>query len=285
MKISRSRKLEMYRVGDDLKVYRNLGSLPLTSYPSYIQFGLVIRITRGWARIDVNGNARYLRENELVILLPGQLVSITDMSDNFLVNGLMLSKKLFEDVLSGMPRFSPYFFFYMRSHYWYVLSRSNVDKLETFFRLVKGKALSKGAFRYDSILILFRFFYLEIYTSYQDTSVQANIRTDTRKEELAAKFFNLLMENYRENRDVAYYADKLCLSPKYLSMIVKEASGRSAKDWILEYVILEVKALLKNSTLNIQEISLRTNFSNQSSLGRFFRKHTGMSLSEYRASK
>ena len=49
-------------------------------------------------------------------------------------------------------------------------------------------------------------------------------------------------------------------------------------------IILEIKALLKNTSLNIQEIAIRTNFANQSSLGRFFRKHTGMSLSQYRMS-
>lgn len=275
----------MYSLGGDLKVCRNLEYLPLTSYPSYIQLALIVRCTKGTAVIDVNGNTRQIEENELIILLPGQLVSLDEVSSDFLVNGLLLSKKLFDDILSGIPRFSPYFFFYMRSHYWYPLSRKNVLRLETYFSLIKDKVLSRSSLRYDSIMNLFRYFFLEIYNHYQEESAEVNTKFDTRKEELANKFFNLLMNNYRENRDVAYYADKLCISPKYLSMIIKETSGKSAKDWILEYVILEVKALLKNTSLNIQEISLRTNFSNQSSLGRFFRKHTGMSLTEYRINK
>ena len=57
-----------------------------------------------------------------------------------------------------------------------------------------------------------------------------------------------------------------------------------SKDWIVEYIVLEIKALLKNTNMNIQEIAVKTNFANQSSLGRFFRKHTGMSLSQYRMS-
>ena len=73
-------------------------------------------------------------------------------------------------------------------------------------------------------------------------------------------------------------------SCSFLDMVIKETSGKSAKDWIVEYIILEIKALLKNTSLNIQEIAIRTNFANQSSLGRFFRKHTGMSLSQYRMS-
>ena len=67
-------------------------------------------------------------------------------------------------------------------------------------------------------------------------------------------------------------------------MVIKEVSGKSAKDWIVEYIVLEIKALLKNTNMNIQEIAVKTNFANKSSLGRFFRKHTGMSLSQYRMS-
>ena len=67
-------------------------------------------------------------------------------------------------------------------------------------------------------------------------------------------------------------------------MVIKEVSGKSAKDWIVEYIVLEIKALLKNTNMNIQEIAVKTNFANQSSLGLFFRKHTGMSLSQYRMS-
>ena len=273
----------MFILGDDLKVCRNLKYLPLTTFPSYIQIGLVFRCTKGNATLDVNGNIHRVKENEMIVLLPGQLISFTEISEDFLINGLLFSKRLYGDILSGIPRFSPYFYFHMRSHYWYTLSRGDVDKLETYFRLIKEKVVSRSTLRYDSILHLFRFFYLEIYNHYLMETMGMDARFNTRKEELANKFFNLLMEKYRENRDVHYYAGKLCISPKYLSMIIKETSGKSAKDWILEYVILEVKALLKNTSLNIQEISLRTNFSNQSSLGRFFRKHTGMSLSEYRA--
>lgn len=107
---------------------------------------------------------------------------------------------------------------------------------------------------------------------------------DVHKKELADKFFYLIMQHYKENREVAFYAKELCITPKYLTTIIKAVSGKSAKDWILEYIILEIKALLRDSSLNIQEIVVKTNFANQSSLGRFFRKHTGMSPSEYRKS-
>ena len=65
------------------------------------------------------------------------------------------------------------------------------------------------------------------------------------------------MKHFKENKDVAFYADKLCITSKYLTMVIKETSGKSAKDWIVEYIILEIKALLKNTSLNIQEIAIK----------------------------
>lgn len=81
---------------------------------------------------------------------------------------------------------------------------------------------------------------------------------------------------------MTFYANKLCLTPKYLSKLVKQASGRSAPDWIDEFVILEAKNMLKYSNMPIKEIVFRLNFPNQSFFYRFFKTHTGMTPSEYR---
>ena len=148
--------------------------------------------------------------------------------------------------------------------------------------MIKDKVTSQDIYRRELIIHLLRYLYLELFNAYQKESTLMTARRDTRKEELANKFFGLIMKHFKE--DVAFYADKLCITSKYLTMVIKETSGKSAKDWIVEYIILEIKALLKNTSLNIQEIAIKTNFANQSSLGRFFRKHTGMSLSQYRMS-
>ena len=75
----------------------------------------------------------------------------------------------------------------------------------------------------------------------------------------------------KENKEMSFYAKQLDITPKYLSKVIKDVSGRSAKDWIVEYTLLEIKSLLNNTTLNIQQITLDTHFSTQASLGRFFK--------------
>ena len=83
---------------------------------------------------------------------------------------------------------------------------------------------------------------------------------------------------------MGFYADKLYISPKYLSLIIKESTGRSAAEWIDEYVILEAKNLLRFSGKNIQQIAYELNFTNQSSFGKYFKHLTGMSPSEFQRS-
>ena len=97
------------------------------------------------------------------------------------------------------------------------------------------------------------------------------------------QFIKLVSEYHIQHRNVGFYADKLCLTPKYLSKLIKTATGRSAPDWIA-YVILEAKNLLKYSNVTIKEVVYRLNFPNQSVFYKFFKARTGMTPSEYRNS-
>lgn len=95
-------------------------------------------------------------------------------------------------------------------------------------------------------------------------------------------FIKLVTEHHDKERNMAFYADKLCLTPKYLSKIIKNVSGRSAPDWIDAFVILEAKNMLKYSDIPIKEIVYKLHFPNQSVFYKFFKVHTGLTPSEYR---
>ncbi|WP_289617866.1 helix-turn-helix domain-containing protein [Alistipes finegoldii] len=104
-----------------------------------------------------------------------------------------------------------------------------------------------------------------------------------RAEEYFKQFTHLLGEHFREERSVGFYARQLCITPKYLTTLIKRISGQSVSEWIDNYVILEVKTLLKYSTMSIQEIAYYLNFPNQSFFGSYFKRNTGMSPSQYKA--
>jgi AraC-like DNA-binding protein len=109
-------------------------------------------------------------------------------------------------------------------------------------------------------------------------------QTTTRSRMVLEQFIRLVGQYHTKYRNVGFYADKLCLTPKYLSKLIKTASGKSAPEWIDSYVILEAKNLLKYSDIAIKEIVYRLNFPNQSVFYKFFKARTGMTPSEYRNS-
>ena len=87
------------------------------------------------------------------------------------------------------------------------------------------------------------------------------------------------------SREVQYYADKLCITPKYLTIVTRQISGNSAANWITRSVILNAKALLSTTQLTIQQVSNKLNFPNPSFFGQYFLRHTGMTPKEFRRSK
>jgi AraC-like DNA-binding protein len=111
-----------------------------------------------------------------------------------------------------------------------------------------------------------------------------NHAPSSRSRVIYENFLKLVTEYHTQYRNVGFYADKLSLTPKYLSKLVKNESGRSAPEWIDAYVILEAKNLLKHSNIAIKEIVYKLNFPNQSVFYKFFKMRTGMTPSEYRNS-
>lgn len=95
------------------------------------------------------------------------------------------------------------------------------------------------------------------------------------------EFMALLHEHHMRERSVAFYADQMFVTPKYLSLVVKEITGKTAAQWIDELVILEAKNMLRFSEKNVQQVAYALNFPNQSSFGKYFKNLTGQSPSVY----
>ena len=273
-------------LGNEFTIHEQVRNLPLTAYPSYIHYSIIGFCLRGSAELNVHACKHLWVANELIVILPGMLASVRKRSADFLANYFVISNSLHHDVLSGICRFSIDFYFYMRSHYFYPLKGEAIKRFEYFYELICYRTAPPGSwYPRLAVVSLLRILYLDIYSDFKSNSAQISLQEDSRKMELTRQFFLLIMEHYKKKREVSFYADKLHLSPKYLTMVVKEVSGKSVRDWITEYTLLEIKALLMDSALTIQEIVNCTNFVNQSSLSRFFRKHTGMSPKAYRTLK
>ncbi|MBO5700269.1 MAG: AraC family transcriptional regulator, partial [Bacteroidales bacterium] len=108
------------------------------------------------------------------------------------------------------------------------------------------------------------------------------IQTLSRKENIIRHFMHLVEEHGMTEHNPSYYSDKLCISTQYLSIILKEVTGYTANYWIAKKITTQAKILLRTPNLTIKEITDKMRFADQSSFGKFFKKHTGMSPKKYR---
>ena len=125
----------------------------------------------------------------------------------------------------------------------------------------------------------------DILTHYLTEHPEVDSPIHNRAEEYFRQFTELLGEHYKHERSVGFYARQLCITPKYLTTLIKRISGKSVSEWIDNYVILEAKTLLKYSNMSVQEIAYDRKFPTPSFVGSYFKRNAGMSPSQYKAKK
>ena len=123
--------------------------------------------------------------------------------------------------------------------------------------------------------------YFMVFSAYQTEAGASSQLATARQEEIFHRFIKLVEKNYTVERNIGFYADKLCITPKYLSQLIYKASGIYAGDHIDNYVISEAKMLIKSRKYTIAQVSDMLNFTSQAYFGRYFKKHTGMTPLEF----
>ena len=118
-------------------------------------------------------------------------------------------------------------------------------------------------------------FFIELANIFMGKKELMTAPTLSRKEELFEQFLQLLFEHCKEQHVVTFYAEKLFITPQYLSLILKELTGKSANKWIDDALIVEAKMLLKAPQATVQQVADILHFSDQSTFGKFFQEAYG----------
>lgn len=154
------------------------------------------------------------------------------------------------------------------------VSESKHEDFRNYFRFLDKESRDTSKYQNEIIRSILYALTLEISGEYEaqfDLHKGGEIRSDN----LTDRFFHLLAVYYREERTVKFYADRLCITPKYLSTAIRNATGRPVLDWIHEAVLIDAKMLLKSTDMTVMEVSEKLNFSSPSAFVQFFKKHTG----------
>lgn len=256
-----------------------------SNFASRCEGGAILFCRSGSARASVNQCQSDMRRNTLVMLLPGSILLLTDRTDDFRVTYCAFSRDLFSEAAF---RLEPSLFHELRERPISYPPARIVEGAAIWFQMAAYTYRDRGnMFRNTIIRNRLQNVLLEICDKMQRFAAKQHRmpETTTRQMDIFQRFVSLVHEHCTAQRDVTFYAEKLFISTRYLSTIVRNVAHSSAKEFIDRSVILEIKMMLQSSDLSVQEIAYRLHFPDQSYLGRYFKKHTGESPTEYRNTK
>lgn len=246
--------------------------------------GAILFCRRGSATVTVDQLRDRVTRDTLLLLLPGSILHLNERTDDFRVRFCAFSLKLFSE---AAYRLDPSFFHILHEHAIIRLPDRIIEGVRNWFQMASYTYRDRGnIFRNTIIRNRLQNVLLEAFDKTQRFAPDVHSQTGTtRQADLFQRFVALVHEHCTEQREVAFYADRLCISTRYLSTIIRSVAHSTAKEFIDRSVVLEIKMLLGSTELSVQEIAYRLHFPDQSYLGRFFKKHTGVSPTEFRNAK
>lgn len=239
----------------------------------------------GETSISINLNRYTIRKNTLFLIGPQSIIR-TERGGTLKGDIVVVSPQFMQRISIGAKQIMP-LILQLSAHPCIEISEEESRRVRDFIRLMDAENEAPGPFT-DEVLsnLLLATLYKTGNTlqNYLKAHPAVQERSNSRADIYFRKFLQSLSQHYKEERSVGFYAHELCVTPKYLTTLVKRISSKSVSEWIEIYVILEAKTLLKYSALSIQEIAYTLNFPNQSFFGSYFKRNTGMSPSQYKAS-
>ena len=268
-------------IEDDIIIVDDISTALIPKDPRRMNFLILALCTEGEATYTLDTQEMRIQKNDVLLILDRHVVSNFTASKDLKALCIIISVKFFFESIRNVGDVSSLLLL-SRNFPVIKLAQEETETFQSYFYLLKTKAADKqNKFRRKlvSTLILAMFYDLS-------NVVQRMLNTDslrqTRAEIIFTKFIKLLEGNFKQERRVGWYAEQLNITPKYLSETIKNVSRRTPNEWIDNYVTIEMRIQLRNSTKSIKEIAEEMNFANQSFLGKYFKEHVGISPSEYR---
>ena len=263
---------------EDLIIIDDIRDVAYFQRPCRLNLMLITLVEQG----SIGGKADLISfkasESSLLFLFPDELIEYRETSEDLRIKVIAMSES-FSKSLQTNESFSA--FFRLKNNPVVKLKDTDLEIAKGYFRLISLINGSDNDGRSSAMKHLFTsFFYM---VSHLEGYLEVVNVEKSQREQLFERFHQAVTMHYKESMEVQYYADKLCMAPKYMARIIKEVSGKPAKQWIDEYVILEAKSLMLNDAkMTLLEISEELGFPNQSFFTQFFKKYTGLTPSQFR---
>lgn len=241
--------------------------------------GRIMYMLKGNATFNINLITYHLEAHSLTFLSSDSLIEICDIDENTDMRFLLICDAFIRPVCSD-ELLNPHLGKKICVH---LPPSEQLERLvQPFFTLLEAiiseEPLRREALQHPIVSFLYNIRYME-----QERQQRTEHKLSN-QEVVFRKFIALVNRYSLSERNVAFYADKLCLTPRYLNTLIREASRQTVMYWINKAIILEAKMNLKQNRDSIAEVSDRLKFANPSFFCKFFKKHTGMTPLQYKKS-
>ena len=244
--------------------------------PYRLQEGRIAIITNGRARVLINLIEYIFRPNYISLIAPGSIIQIIETSQDFEAHMMAIEHNFLP--VSGKEEVFAHFL-QRKKNLLLPLTTTEQVQIENFIT-VMWDVLQEPVFRKEVIqhLLAGLLYNIEYIAKNKGQSESSPL---THQNDIFQRFISLVNTYSKTERNVSFYADKLCLTPRYLNTVIRQASQQTVMDWINQSIILEAKVLLKHSNRLVYQISDELNFPNPSFFSKFFKRMTGMTPQEY----
>lgn len=241
----------------------------------------IIFCRKGTANIEIDLIPYEIVANTQLIIIAGSIVHNISNSDDFKISYITFKHEVYDEATAQLE---PSFTFFLKEYPCVQLGEKKINKMNYLVEAMEDFYNEKNnCFRVKIFKNNIQSFLLDVYDKTRTLFKIEKSEEVGRREELFIKFIHLIHKYCPQQREVGFYAEKLCITSRYLSSITQNVADKSAKYIIDKHAIQRIKIMLKYSNMSIQDISYELNFPDQSFFSRYFKKHTGMSPLEYRA--
>ena len=256
--------------------FAKLESLLITlDQPYRIKEGRIAIIKQGYARVLINLIEETFQPDKMLLIVPNSILQLIEVSPDFDMQMVAMDSEFLP--ITGKDDFFTHLS-QLQKNIILSLTPQESYQFKSYFDLM-WNILQESPFHREVIQhLLVSLLYNIEYLTHNNGNAQNH---QTRQEEIFQRFISLVNTYSKKERNVVFYADKLCLTPRYLNTVVRQTSQQTVMDWINQSIILEAKVLLKHSNLLVYQISDELNFPNPSFFCKFFKRMTGITPREY----
>ena len=263
--------------------------MDIIEYPCRFHGYMAFFCIKGEFEVEINLKKFTIRKDSMFIYTPGNIVRVTNIDPREKESVHFVVVAISEDLMSSTRfDFSKLYNESLRllESPCVVINENERKLYRKYFDLIQEVSKMRMPNMRESVTALISSIFYLMGAMWTDRLTEAKKNggdeMSTRSRIVLEDFLLLVRDYHTKERSLSFYADKLYLTPKYLSKLIKSVSGKSAHEWIDSFVILEAKNLLKYSDMSIKSIVYELNFPNQTTFYRFFKTKTGMTPSEYR---